>query len=262
MKTYDQILYETEEKSNFEDEFISKKIILKLNEDNDIKLPTLDYYVPYSAMLQMILINPEYLFCRNQVVQMLEENNYNWKNVVFRFISIINDGRLPDSIRVETIKSFKSFPFCKNIEILENGCIIETTEGTIEAYKLNRLLKNEMLCKALDERTFLNRCHSAVEECKLLFPATNIITSELPTLFGGIMYHSYFKDETKGQVFDIALNTLYTGDTFNAFYNPNELLNVPSDKLDEYSNELPKDNKYYKVLRMALNNKIKFEEES
>lgn len=263
MKTYNQVLEETEGKTRIENEMICKSIILEIERLYNTYFPVKEFNVTYGIMLQTILFDPYYANYRSTVLQMLDEYKVDERNIVSRFLITINQTNLPPSAKEEIENSFKNLPFCKHIEKLKDGYIIETTKGNIEAYQLSKITKNQGLYKLLNKNILQSHCHEAVDICKGVFPKANIVTSELNALFDGIYYHSYFKTKNDA-VIDVSTNTLYKNNTFDLFYNPKELQNIPSCKLDEYIMNLEDINNETrcKVLRLAIQNKIKNEQES
>lgn len=258
MKTFEEICNETEEQSKINNELICKKIITELEKIYHIKFPVFQYNITYSIFLQILLFSPDYMEYRDTLLGLLEKYNPNMRNIVFRFLGIVNQELMLDSERRITENAFKTLPYCKKFEKLEYGYYIETSDGALEAYRLSKNIYWPSLYENLYNGAYANSCHQAVDWCRYYFPNTEIVTSELPIIFGEIMYHSYFKDESTGEIIDIATNTLYKNNTFDTFYKPKELQRIPSVMLDEYIKTLPKeDNNHCEVLRLALQNKMR-----
>lgn len=255
MKTFEEVLNETERKAKNQNEVMCKKIIRELEQTYKVHFPVSEYKITYSVFLQIILFTPDYMQYRDTLIELLEKYNPNLKNLVFRFLSIVNQEAMPDSERRITENAFKTLPYCKKFEKLEYGYYIETIDGIVEAYRLSKNIYWPSLYEHLSKNVCAKHCHQAVDWCRYYFPDTEIVTSELPIIFGEIMYHSYFKDESTGEIIDIATNTLYKNNTFDTFYQPKELQRIPSMMLDSYIDKLP--GKHCKVLELAIQNKMR-----
>lgn len=265
MKTFEQVWDETEGKARIENEAMCKTIILELEQTCHIHFPVKEMNVTYGVFLQAILFNSYYMEYREKLLEIMKRYSINWTNIMFRFINIINqEGILPLEKRMME-NAFKTLPYCKMFEKTEqHGYAIETLDGIIEISQLSEVIYYPSLYELLYTNAFMGCCHQAVDECRDYFPNTEVVTSELLTLFGDTMYHSYFKDENTNEVIDLSMNTLYKNNTFDTFYRSRELQKIPSMMLDEYLKILPeeKDGNHYKVLRLAIQNKIKNERES
>lgn len=235
MKTFEEVLNETERKAKIQNEVMCKKIIRELEQNYKVHFPVSEYKITYSVFLQIILFTPDYMQYRDTLIELLEKYNPNMRNIVFRFLGIVNQELMLDSERRITENAFKTLPYCKKFEKLEYGYYIETIDGALEAYRLSKNIYWPSLYENLYNDVYANSCHQAVDWCRYYFPDTEIVTSELPIIFGEIMYHSYFKDESTGEIIDIATNTLYKNNTFDTFYKPKELQRIPSVMLDRKS---------------------------
>lgn len=261
MKTYNQVMEETEGKTRIENEIISESIILEIERLYNTYFPVKEFNVTYGIMLQTVLFDPYYADYRSKLIELLEKYNADERNIVSRFLITINQTNLPPSAKEEIENSFKNLPFCKHIEKSKYGYTIETNAGIVETYQLSKITQHQGLYKLLDQNILQSHCHEAVDICRGAFPNSNIITSEMNALFGGIFYHSYFKTEYN-EVIDVSANTLYKSNTFDEFYKPNVIQNIPNSEMSEHLRTLKDKEKSCKVLRLAIHNKIKNEQES
>jgi len=264
MKTYDQIMEELERKTIRDTELICKNIVLEIEKTCKIHFPVEESKITYGVLLQAILLDYSFITYRPMALKLIQKYDFHDENFVSRFLITINKVGLPDYLKGYMEQSFKNLPFCKRMEKLKNGYIIETKSGIVEAYQLSETTDNKILADFLKLNIFQRRCHEAVEICSKYLPKEKIITSELNALFGGTYCHSYFKEEEKEDVIDISANTLYKGNTFDTFYKPIELQCIKSSELYDYIKKLPeeKNENHCKVLRLAIERKIKMEEES
>lgn len=264
MKTYNQIMDETERLATKKNELISMKIIMELELYYKIKFPIFENNLTYSLLIQLILFEPSFIEYQPKLLELLQKNNVNEENIISRFLITINKVGMPMNLKYWMEESLRSLPYCKNFKILDNGYVIETKNAIVEAYQLSESIYNQELYGLLSQNIFQRHCHEAVEICSKYFPNDMIITSELNSLFEGTYYHSYIKGENKQDVYDIAANILYTENTFDTFYKPRELQNIPNSNLDEKLKILPEETgeKHCKILRLAIENKIRMEEES
>jgi len=264
MKTFDQVWDETEGKTRIHKELMCKTIILELERECDVHFPINEVSENYGGFLQVLLFNSYYMQYREKLLDIMEKYSVNWTNIVYRFISVVNQKGIPPLGKRMMENALKTLPYCKMFERIENGYVIETLDGILEIYQLSEVVRDPILWFLLNDNILTGCCHDAVKQCNDFFPHTNIVTSEIKSVFDGVFYHSYFKDEDMKEVIDISSNTIYVNSTFDTFYKPNEIQIIPSMMLDEYLKQLPenKDVKYPKVLRLALQNKMKTEEES
>ncbi len=261
MKTFESIIEETENQSVYNNEFLCEKIIHGLERIYNTHFPVSEYHMTYNIFIQVLLLDPTYRIYRNKLVEILDVYKFNWKNIVFRFLITVNQEGLPELEKSIFENSFKTLPYVKKLEIRENGYLIETQDGTVEAYKLSKMINYPSLYGLLKQNVFQRHCHEAVDICKIYFPQAEIVTSELSTPFKGIHYHSYYKSNS--DVIDISTNTLYKNNTFNEFYNPREIQQIPVCELEKQISKLPDEgNNHCKVLRLAIQNKMKIEKES
>lgn len=260
MKTYNEMMEETERKTKNSNEVISSQIIMELERIYHIHFPVKENHLTYGMLIQMLLFDSTYQVYRFKLLDLLEKYNVNENNIITRFLTVINQESLLYSFKCMIEKSFCSLPYCKKLEKVDNGYIIEAQYGVVYAYQLSKFIDNAIFYSLLQKNIFQGNCHWAVEVCSQynLIPRSQVVTSEIDSLFGGIYYHSYFKIDDI--VVDVAANTLYREDTFDSFYKPKEILKVPILHLQECLDKLPEDNtNHCKVLRLAIQNKIKSE---
>lgn len=264
MKSYNQVMDETERATMKNHELISMKIIEEVESYYKIKFPIEENNLTYSLLIQLILFDPSFVEYRSKLFGVFEKYNINEENIISRFLITINQVGIPILLKYFMEESLRKFPCCKSFKKFNNGYVIETKNGVVEAYQLSKLIDDKNLCALLNENILRKHCHEAVQICSKYFPDGMIITSELNSLFEGTYYHSYFKGESKEDVYDVSTNTLYKGNTFDTFYKPRELQSIPSSKLDEQIKRLPEEQNenHCKVLRLAIENKIKMERES
>ena len=263
MKTYNQVLEETEVETRIENEMICKSIILEIERIYNTYFPVKEYNITYGIMLQTILFDPYYENYLSKTLEMLEEYNADERNIILRFLITINQTKLTPSTKEKMEDYFKKLPFCKHMKKSKFGYIIETNSGSVEVYQLSKMTQNQKLYKLLEQNILQSHCHEAVDVCKDAFPNSNIVTSEMNALFGGTFYHSYFKTKDN-EVIDISANTLYKNNTFDEFYKPKVIQSIPSCEMDKHLKKLSNINEgnRCKVLRLAIQNKKKNEQES
>lgn len=264
MKTYDEIMNETERKTVREHEAISMRIIKELESYYKIDFHVYENNITYSVLIHAMLFDPSFIEYRPKLLEILEKYNVNEENIISRFLIALNQAGIPYNTKYFIEESLRSLPYCKSFKKFSDGYVIETRNAMVEAYQLSESVDNTDLWILLNQNVFQKHCHEAVEFCSKYFPDEYIVTSELKSLFGGTYYHSYFKGKNKEEVYDIAASILYKENTFDTFYKPSELQKIPSSRLNEYLEELPeeKERNYCKVLRLAIENKIRMEKES
>lgn len=257
MKTYEQIMNETERSSIIKTEEISTKIIKELENIFDVYFPVMKSGITYGIMIQAILFDPTYRNYRTELVKLLDKYNVNEKNILFRFLAIVNQVNISEYAKLIYEDSFFSLPYCKYHKKEKNGYIIGMKSGIVEVYQLNKITRNEGLYSLINQDIFKGHCHEAVEICSPYLKEHYIITSELDTLFSENFYHSYFKSDDDREVIDVATNTLYKSNTFDYFYEPQEIQKIKSCNLQAYINSLDTTdkNKTCKVLKLAIKNK-------
>ena len=86
MKTYNQVLEETEVETRIKNEMICKHIISKIERLYNTYFPVKEFNVTYGIMIQTILFDPYYANYRSTVLQMLDEYEVDERNIVLRFI--------------------------------------------------------------------------------------------------------------------------------------------------------------------------------
>lgn len=260
MKTFDEMMDETERITKNRHEYICRTIIFELEKIYHVSFPVIQNHMTYGSFVQTILFTPALTEYRPKTLDLLEQYQVDERNIVFRFLMNIHQFGLPEQFKLSFETVFKTLPYCKNMEKIQDGYIIETKSRVVEAYQLSKMIQNRNLYKLLEQNMFQGHCHEAVEIGSSYFRTANIITSELTSMFGGMYYHSYFKGENTEDVIDLSTNTLYKENTFDTFYEPKELQCIPSSKLDEYLATIPEEKKHCKVLKLAIQNKQKMEE--
>lgn len=264
MKSYNQVMDETERATIRRHERISMEIIKEVESYYKVNFPIVENNLTYSLLIQLILFDPSFVEYQSKLFEVFEKYNVNEENIVSRFLITINQSGIPMILKSWMEESFRKSPCCKSFKKISNGCyIIETKNGVVEAYQLSKSICDVDFYALLNSNILQKHCHEAVQICSKYFPDEMIITSELNSLFEGIYYHSYIK-EKNNDVYDVSTNTLYKENTFDTFYKPRELQNIPCPLLDEKLKILTEERgeKHCKVLRLAIENKIKKERES
>ena len=119
---------------------------------------------------------------------------------------------------------------------------------------------NSPLIPIIKNQHLARQSHQVVEDYSHLVTNGFAITSEMASLFGDTLYHSYFEQED--WILDIAGNTLYPKESFQNYYTPKELIRIPT---SEVANEIAKilqdldcdSQECCNLLKLALLNKRK-----
>lgn len=258
-KSLERVFKETELKTQELNNEIAQKVIEELEMIYGTKFALPGSKLTYPMIIQTLLFIPEYVKFREKLIELLEKYNVCETNIILRYLSIINQPTMTEEVKEIFETNFLSLPYYEFYEKKENGCIIETKEGVIEAYNLAALTDSEILYKLIKQNRYRQLCHVAVEECVPFYPEHHIVTSEINALFNGGYYHSYYKSSNNKEVVDLASNMIYKNSTFDNFYKPNELLNIKASKLNEEFNKLKQPmfhSQMAKTLQLALHNKI------
>lgn len=255
-KSYEQIMEETERKSRRETELVSKEIIQELELCVGIHFPVEQYRITYASCIQAILLDPKYEEYRYILLCLMQNHDYNEKNLLFRLISILNQPSLnqpKNKITKELLEnSFSKLPCIKSMQTLGIGYHIDTDYGTIHVFQLNKM--NKMSCNI--EKSLQGCCHEVVDFYHNEFLEDTIVTSAMPNLFTGKYYHSYFEMSDGSGVADIANNAFYLQNDFQNMFEPTIVNQIPCDKIEDYYQDFKEENicipKKNRVLQMAI----------
>lgn len=251
-ETYERIMNETERKSIRETELISKGIIKELELYFNIHFSVENCGITYTSLIQMILLDPQYREYCEVLLYLMQNFKYNEQNLLFRFISILNQPSLNKQSNQYQKKvledSFSKLPSINDMEVLEIGYHINTDYGDVRVFQLDKILGNiEIPLQGL--------CHEMVNLYYKEFINDMITTSTMSNLFSGRYYHSYYSLEDGGVV-DIANNTFYHPNDFQKIFSPIVVNQIPCNKIEEYYEAFKKENTCIpnknRVLQMAI----------
>jgi len=267
MERYLNFAHQTETKSRQETERMCKVIIQQLEEliglNINLKLGNGLNMSNLNAITTILLL-PDYLQYRDLLIKLLKQNNVNERGLLLHLLGIMNQFETTisfDSFRNKWITSFSTLPYHQDISWDNDKIKLQTKYGNITIYRYDKIVNNSEVYKIMRTSSLANYCHSNVGILKDYYLEDYIVTSEVPTLFGGYMYHSYFST-SEGTV-DISNNMFYPNDDFNAVFQPNEILRIKSSEFALEYAKLVKEKGIIEssacapVLVMALNNKMK-----
>ncbi|MBE6149829.1 MAG: hypothetical protein E7170_03820 [Firmicutes bacterium] len=265
-----KVLEETQTKNVENQELICKKIIEEIEKKHNIRFKKGLYngnILNYLNIITTILLIDDYRKYKKDLINLLNEYNINEKGLLLHLLGVINQIRYGYPIkqsleaRERFIRAFSQIPYYDICAINEQMIEVDTKYGKLKVYKYDDFVKNNNI-KIIMQNVYLsNYCHSNVEYMKSFYKEDKIITSEIPLLFAGDMYHSYFK--TFEGVVDITNNMFFEKNCFDNVIEPKELLNIKTSKLTKEYNELIKkeninnEENIAPVLVLAINNKIK-----
>jgi len=259
-----KIIEETEVSCIEKTELISKKIIRELefifgfefvydvplvcnNLFMNLVYNSKTYY--FDLIIDILLKHPN-LDCRKVLINLLKDYGLNVKSILFHFLSLISQNDISD--KDDFINLISKLPYFKKLDYDDTKIKVKTRYGQITLFRYDLLTNNLELINSIKTKRFVNDCHSAVLHLKQHFKDDYIITSEIPWMFGGYIYHSYFL--TENGVVDIANNAFYLEEEFYRIFNPKEILRIKTSDLDErYLDYL--DSEVVPILSFALHNK-------
>lgn len=252
------IFERSEGRSKIENEMVAYRIIRRLEDEYHVSFSCGGEEFTFLKFMRALLFNMAYIEYRPTLLRLLDEYNINADNVISHFIALQNQKNIPKNVKEMIENSFVTLPYHKQFTHVKMGYVFETHDGRrLEAYQLDKNCHNRRLYELLCKNDFLGMCHEAVEVCSPCLSDVTIVTSMLKSPFTGGYFHSYFKGNQGRDVMDVATNTLFTNGTFDSFFKPIELQQIPSNQLQEYFQTLEdckEDEKMCKVLRLALSN--------
>ena len=270
MEKIKKVIEETQTKNVLRQELMCKKIVETIEKKYNIRFKrelNNGNFLNYLNIITTILLIDDYIKYKKDLINLLSEYNVNEKGLLLHLLGVINQIRYgyPTKQSLEArerlVHSFSQIPYYEINSLNEKMLSISTKFGTIKVYKYDDYVKNANIKMIMKNVYFSNYCHSNVEYMRSFYKEDNIVTSEIPLLFEGEMYHSYFK--TFEGVVDITNNMFFEKNCFDNVFNPNELLNIKTSRLTKEYNELLKkenlknDENIAPVLVLAINNKIK-----
>lgn len=263
MERYLNFAHQTETRNREE---IEKKCLLVLKQL--VKLTDLKFNFKssntYLHIITTILLSFDYLQYRDLLIQLLKQNNVDERGLLLHLLAVMNQFESTlsfDADRNKWITSFSTLPIHQDIAWDNEKIRLKTKYGNFEVYRYDQIVARTDIYEIILTRTLANYCHSNVGQLKKYFPNAYIVTSEIPTLFGSYMYHSYY--ETNDGTIDISNNIFYPNNDFNRIFLPNEILKIKTDEFEEQYRKLVIEKNIYEnnsvapVLVMALNNKMK-----
>lgn len=231
----------------------------------DLHLPN-GYKITYLNVLTTILLVPEYNEYRKVLINILNDIQFNEPALLLHLLGVVNQIKIgfpkleASKVREKLISSFSTLPYHQGIIWDDKKIELSVNSSKIEVIKYDEIVNDPEIYGILNTIPLGNKCHVVVEELRKYFLDSYIITSELPLMFEGIMYHSYFK--TSEGVLDLSNNMFYPNDSFDKLINPKEILKVRSSEFEEFYNKTLNDDNITPddmapVLTLALNNKLK-----
>ena len=269
MQRFREIANATQTKNIQEQNLICRLIIEQIENKYGVRFPKYlqnNEKVSYLNLITTLLLIPEYSKYKNDVIYLLKQCNVDERGLLLHLLGVTNQIKYGYTeqqaveVRNQIINSLSKLPYCEIVSLNRNMLNIDTKYGKIKVYKYDDFVEDKQIKQLMKEVIFCNKCHSVVQFMGKYYMEDYIVTSEIPILFGGSMYHSYFKNNDG--IIDISGNMFYEGDCFNSVFKPEEILNIKSkDFLKEYRNFLLEekiiDDGMAPVLALALNNKLK-----
>lgn len=270
MEKIKKVLEETQTKNVLRQELICKKIVETIERKYNISFKRQLYngnILNYLNVITTILLIDDYRKYKKDLINLLNEYKINEKGLLLHLLGVINQIRYgyPTKQSLEArerfIRTLSQIPYYDICAANEKMIEVDTKYGKLKVYKYDDFVKNPNIKMIMKNVYLSNYCHSNVEYMRSFYKEENIVTSEIPLLFGGDMYHSYFK--TFEGIVDITNNMFYDKDCFDNVIKPNELLNIKcTNMMKEYNRLVKKENlkneeNVAPVLVLAINNKIK-----
>lgn len=259
MISLEQIFNETEFRTLKLLEIYDKDIVESMEREFNLSIP--DINDTYDKKLSYLTLNLDILKYRYRLMELLKEKNYIRSSLINEIINTLcRCNYNPSSIDM-ILRTW-----------LEEGSSVSTTNNLttiMEGKKTFSFMKFTDYFAAYIKGTHLERaimngylngfCHdNAYNIGKNILPESTLITSQLTSLYGGYLYHSYVTQD--GYLIDITNNCVCLKKEFDTFFNPYEIYICPAKEIDQRFEEytkLYKPNNYYKLLQLALNEKRK-----
>lgn len=267
MQSIEQVFEETEAKSVQRTETICKCIIKELEKKFQIDFLVEEHYISYRSWIYQMLLYSSMISSLQTylptLLELLQHYQVNEMSLLSGIFNRISDPIISENKRIQFEAALKNLPYCKSLQKAGSFYKIEANFGTITFYRLREQIQNVEFLNLLDSKNWSSECHFTMSQFYPFFPDGDVTVSEVPALFGGYYYHSYFTLQREGLAFDIARNMILEESSLKLLYQPNELVKIPSSEfLDAVKQvrikepELEK-NDYYFALQLALIEKRK-----
>lgn len=257
-----KIFEETELKSSDHNEKISATVLNELEKITKIpiwkNIPVGS--ISYTGILCHILLYPNAKEIQEILLFLLEKYHFNERSLLYLLLNYCNSQQLSPKVVEKAIQTFETLPYCLKLEGNRSHMKIETHFGTIEMLPYSNLLPNSDLKYQLTHHNFQGRCHEAVQLFSPYFQKSLITTSEMPDVFGGYFYHSYYVLNHNAGTVDITRNLFYPNHSFEQVYAPQVLLEYPSQELEKRFLQFMEQEEVeniYPVIQLALHQKRK-----